>query len=59
MESKCKFCGYNIGEPYSKYGGFCDGVRTLGPDPFLEEIRGDDTEYMMCSGERHDSAMEI
>jgi len=37
----------------------CDGILTLGPDPFAEEIHDDHSDYLMCDGERHESAMDI
>lgn len=40
-------------------GDLCNGVDTLGPDPFAEEIHDDSTEYWMCEGERRASAMDI
>lgn len=63
---ECEFCGkYDM--PPSKYWSdrgliedrsmVCNGVRTLGPDPFLADIHEDDSDYLMCDGERHDSAM--
>lgn len=37
----------------------CNGVVTLGPDPFQQEINDDHTEVWMCAGERYESAMDI
>lgn len=66
---QCEFCGkYDM--PASKYrdyrGGMvtdtsmvCDGVQTLGPDPFAEEIHGDHSDYLMCEGARWEAAMDI
>jgi hypothetical protein len=47
----CPHCGGGILE--------CDGIQTMGPDPFAEEIHGDSTNYLMCEGARHNSAMDI
>lgn len=52
METRCEYCGGRV--PLD-----CDGVQVLGPDPFQEEIRGDYSDYLLCEGERHQSAMEI
>ena len=40
-------------------GSYCDGVLTLGTDPFQEEIHGDFTEYWDCEGSRYESMMDI
>lgn len=65
---KCEHCGkYDMPPtrwpgPYSyrlDYSMVCDGIQTMGPDPFGEEIHGDHTEYLMCEGERWDSAQNI
>lgn len=47
----CEYCGYTEED--------CDGILTLGEDPFQSEINEDYTEYWMCQGQRWDSAMEI
>jgi len=65
---QCPHCGkYDM--PPSRYKSnygwredvsmVCDGVQTWGPDPFAEEIHGDDSDYLMCDGERWNSAMDI
>ena len=48
------------GKPWGYYhGSYCDGVLTLGTDPFAVEIHEDFSEYWGCEGGRFDSAMEI
>lgn len=37
----------------------CGGVKYWAPDPYAEEIGGDDSDYFECDGERYDSAMDI
>jgi len=37
----------------------CEGEVTFEPDPFAEEINGDDTPVWMCEHHRHESAMDI
>lgn len=49
---KCEFCGMPVPE-------HCDGVQTLGPDPYQEDINDDDSDYLLCEGQRYESAMEI
>lgn len=48
----CNNCGKPIGDE-------CDGVMTLGPDPFASEIHEDYTEYWNCEGGRYESMMDI
>lgn len=47
------------GRRWSECYDLCDGILTLGPDPFQEEIHSDSTEYWQCQGERSASLMEI
>ncbi len=65
---QCEFCGgYDYpgatykrkGITYTDTSMVCDGIRTLGSNPFDEEIRGDYTEYLECEGSRYQSAMDI
>lgn len=44
---------------YGSGGKYCDGVMSMAPDPFAEEIHGDFTEYWDCEGNRYESSMEI
>ena len=57
----CKYCGWRLGDPNmaKRSECFCDGILTLGTDPFAEEIHGDYTEVWMCYGARYESAMDI
>lgn len=59
MENRCECCGRKIG--IFSYGDdeFCDGILTLGPNPFAQEIHGDNSDYWMCERSRYDSAMDI
>lgn len=69
---QCEFCGkYDMPPTVMKWKDkfgqrsridvsmVCDGVQTLGPDPFAEEIHGDHSDYLMCDGARWESAMDI
>lgn len=47
----CSYCGGGILE--------CDGIQTMGPDPYAQEIHGDNTEMLMCEGQRSISADDI
>lgn len=47
-------------EPHTYGPGFhCDGVATLAPDPYAEEIEGDSTSKWMTECDRYESAMDI
>lgn len=61
---KCEFCGLGIlpdeikeRVPYRWF--YCNGEQYPQVDPFLEEIRGDVTLYMMCDGAARIHADEI
>ncbi len=65
---QCEFCGKydmpptKMAAPYHyrmDSSMVCNGVQYLGPDPFAEEIAGDHSDYLMCDGERYESAMDI
>lgn len=42
-----------------KFHPECSGIATWGPDPFRQEIHHDNKDYLMCQGERYESAMDI
>lgn len=58
---RCEFCDNILvaldAEDYS-HSTYCNGERYLQEDPFLSEIRGDTTLYMLCDGEAYLSYME-
>ena len=58
---RCKSCDHPIYDPEDADYQIdcCNGVRTWGPDPFREEILGDDTPYLQCDGQRWQSAQAI
>lgn len=59
MENVCKHCGISL-DAKDHWGNLmCDGVLTLGADPYAEEIHGDFSESWDCMGGRHESAMDI
>lgn len=37
----------------------CDGVPTLGSNPYLEDLYGDSTPHLMCSCERDNAADDL
>jgi len=51
----CEFCGKMI----DYVNRDCDGVQTLTPDPYQEEINGDNTEVWLCPGAYYESSMDI
>lgn len=65
---QCEFCGkYNApvhtyvrhGITRYDYSMVCDGIETLGTNPYAEEIHGDYTEYYECEGSRYESGRDI
>lgn len=37
----------------------CDGVATLAPSPYAEELYGDATPEWMCECQRYEAAMDV
>lgn len=58
MSKFCEICD-ETPECCVDYGNACEGEVTFGPDPFQEEIHGDDTPVWMCEEHRYQSAMDI
>lgn len=65
MNTNCEFCRKTLVSSEDKWESkwysevTCDGIQYLGPDPFAQEIHNDHSDYMMCDGERFESAMDI
>jgi hypothetical protein len=54
----CEYCGQKIVPDPSWTRGGCNGVFTLGEDPYEVEINNNYTEVWMCEGERGQRFMD-
>lgn len=53
--------GDKLHEPGECHTGnaWCYGIGVWAPDPFAQEIRGDETPFFQCAGENYESAQDI